>query len=156
MPKLARVAPLISSLLPSLPIFLNWQIQHCLVAKADPIPSALAEPLAFGGVTASTQPAQPAQPEVVFIEGQAEERPLGNSVGLLKAAAKGSSQGPPAALSERSPQPEAEAHPQGNYYAFSGAVYIVGSNGQQLNAASPAYCPNQAPQSCGNIGVWNW
>lgn len=46
-----------------------------------------------------------------------------------------------------------------NYYAFSGAIYIVGSNGQSLsglNAASPAYCPNQAPQSCGNIGVWNW
>ncbi|KIW03208.1 uncharacterized protein PV09_05433 [Verruconis gallopava] len=46
-----------------------------------------------------------------------------------------------------------------NYYAFSGAIYIVGPNGQSLsnlNAASPAYCPNSAPQSCGNIGVWNW
>lgn len=43
-----------------------------------------------------------------------------------------------------------------NYYAFSGAVYIVEGNGQQLNAASPAYCPAQAPQGCGNIGVWNW
>lgn len=51
--------------------------------------------------------------------------------------------------------PEAEAVPQ-NYYAFSGAVYIVGAGGQTLNAASPAYCPNQAPQGCGNIGVYNW
>lgn len=50
-----------------------------------------------------------------------------------------------------------EAVPQ-SYYAFSGAVYIVGAGGQTLplNAASPAYCPNQAPQGCGNIGVWNW
>ncbi|TID27920.1 hypothetical protein E2P81_ATG00677 [Venturia nashicola] len=41
--------------------------------------------------------------------------------------------------------PEAEAVPQ-SYYAFSGAVYIVDAGGQTLNAASPAYCPNQAPQ----------
>ncbi|RDI81220.1 hypothetical protein Vi05172_g8833 [Venturia inaequalis] len=51
--------------------------------------------------------------------------------------------------------PEAEAVPQ-SYYAFSGAVYIVGAGGTTLNAASPAYCPNQAPQGCGNIGVYNW
>jgi hypothetical protein len=69
---------------------------------------------------------------------------------------------PIAALAGRSaealPNPEADAEAQSNYYAFSGAVYIVGANGQTLplNAASPAYCPNQAPQGCGNIGVWNW
>jgi hypothetical protein len=59
---------------------------------------------------------------------------------------------------EALPNPKAEAEAQGNYYAFSGAIYIVGANGQTLplNAASPAYCPNQAPQGCGNIGVWNW
>lgn len=68
----------------------------------------------------------------------------------------------PTALAERAakalPHPEAEAVAQSNYYAFSGAIYIVGANGQTLplNAASPAYCPNQAPQGCGNIGVWNW
>ena len=46
-----------------------------------------------------------------------------------------------------------------NQYAFSGAVYIVGDGGVSLNglnSASPAYCPNSAPQSCGNIQVWNW
>lgn len=60
-------------------------------------------------------------------------------------------------LEMRAADAEAKAVPQ-SYYAFSGAVYIVGSGGQSLplNAASPAYCPNQAPQGCGNIGVWNW
>lgn len=60
-------------------------------------------------------------------------------------------------LEERAAEAEAdpEAVPQ-SYYAFSGAVYIVGADGQALNAASPAYCPNQAPQGCGNIGVYNW
>lgn len=55
--------------------------------------------------------------------------------------------------------PENDLVERQNYYAFSGAIYIVGANGQALqglNAASPAYCPNSAPQSCGNIGVWNW
>jgi len=63
-------------------------------------------------------------------------------------------------LIERNPLPlpvaKAKPVPQGNYNAYSGAVYIVGGNGQALNAASPAYCPAQAPQGCGNIGVWNW
>lgn len=68
----------------------------------------------------------------------------------------------PNALTGRAAEALAEAKPdaiaQSNYYAFSGAIYIVGANGQTLplNAASPAYCPNQAPQGCGNIGVWNW
>ncbi|KAF2433373.1 hypothetical protein EJ08DRAFT_694654 [Tothia fuscella] len=63
---------------------------------------------------------------------------------------------------EAFPEAEAEAEPIAarqviyNNAPFSGAVYIVGANGAQLGAASPAYCPNQAPQGCGNIGVWNW
>lgn len=43
-----------------------------------------------------------------------------------------------------------------NNAPFSGAIYLVGSNGAQLSSASYAICPNQAPQGCGNIGVWNW
>jgi len=43
-----------------------------------------------------------------------------------------------------------------NNAPFSGAIYIVGANGAQLSSASAALCPNQAPQGCGNIGVWNW
>jgi hypothetical protein len=42
---------------------------------------------------------------------------------------------------------------------FSGAIYIVGvngANGAALTPASAAWCPNYAPQGCGNIGVWNW
>lgn len=63
------------------------------------------------------------------------------------------------------PVPTADAAPEGeaiaarqvyNYAPFSGAIYIVGANGAQLSQASAALCPNQAPQGCGNIGVWNW
>jgi hypothetical protein len=49
-----------------------------------------------------------------------------------------------------------EARQVYNYAPFSGAIYIVGANGAQLSQASAALCPNQAPQGCGNIGVWNW
>jgi hypothetical protein len=46
-----------------------------------------------------------------------------------------------------------------NNAPFSGAIYIVGvngANGAALTPASAAWCPNYAPQGCGNIGVWNW
>jgi hypothetical protein len=60
------------------------------------------------------------------------------------------------------PQPEAQPNAKAvrqvvyNNAPFSGAVYIVGQGGAQLSPASAAWCPNQAPQGCGNIGVWNW
>ena len=54
-------------------------------------------------------------------------------------------------------QPVAEAEAQSYTYApFSGAIYVVGGNGVQFSSASPAQCPANAPQGCGNINVWNW
>jgi len=52
-----------------------------------------------------------------------------------------------------------EAAPQQQVYApFSGAIYIVGADGSGsgFGPASPAQCPANAQQSCGNINVWNW
>jgi hypothetical protein len=43
-----------------------------------------------------------------------------------------------------------------SYYAFSGAIYIVGAGGEQFTAAEPAECPAAAPQGCANINVYNW
>jgi hypothetical protein len=73
----------------------------------------------------------------------------------------------PIPLAQPDPFPEAvaEAAPDAlnarqvyNNAPFSGAIYIVGvnANGVPLTPASAAWCPNYAPQGCGNIGVWNW
>lgn len=43
-----------------------------------------------------------------------------------------------------------------NYYPFSGAIYIVGTNGAAITSAEAAECPAEAPQGCGNINVYNW
>lgn len=43
-----------------------------------------------------------------------------------------------------------------SYYAFSGAIYIVGPGGVEFTAAEPAECPAEAPQGCSNINVYNW
>jgi len=43
-----------------------------------------------------------------------------------------------------------------SYYAFSGAVYIIGAGGEEFTAAQPAQCPAEASQNCGNINVYNW
>lgn len=42
------------------------------------------------------------------------------------------------------------------YAPFSGAIYIVGADGVQISAASPAYCPQYAALSCSGIGYPNW
>jgi hypothetical protein len=71
----------------------------------------------------------------------------------------------PLAQPEPLPEAAAEAAPDAldarqvyNNAPFSGAIYIVGvnTNGAALTPASAAWCPNYAPQGCGNIGVWNW
>lgn len=41
-------------------------------------------------------------------------------------------------------------------YQYTGGVYVVGADGSQFSQAAPAICPANAPQSCGNIAVWNW
>ncbi|KAF2092652.1 hypothetical protein NA57DRAFT_49860 [Rhizodiscina lignyota] len=51
------------------------------------------------------------------------------------------------------------AHPiaQTNVNApWSGGVYVVGADGSTFSQAAPAICPNDAPQNCGNINIWNW
>lgn len=42
------------------------------------------------------------------------------------------------------------------YAPFSGAIYIVGADGVQITAASPAYCPQYAGLSCSGIGYASW
>lgn len=54
------------------------------------------------------------------------------------------------------PFEDLEARQSYNYYAFSGAIYIVGANGAPITQAEAAQCPEEAPQGCGNINVWNW
>jgi len=56
------------------------------------------------------------------------------------------------------PFPAADPQTFSNYAPFSGAIYIVngGQGGTQFSSASPAQCPANAPQGCGNINVWNW
>lgn len=41
-------------------------------------------------------------------------------------------------------------------YSGSVAVYIVGADGVQISAASPASCPQYASLSCSGIGYPNW
>jgi hypothetical protein len=62
----------------------------------------------------------------------------------------------PGALAEAEPDALGTRQILYNNAPFSGAIYIVGANGAQLTPASAAWCPNYAPQGCGNIGVWNW
>jgi hypothetical protein len=117
---------------PSLPIlaYLSTNVLATPTLRGDSISEAKPEPRA-----------------VVDSRGEQESH-LARAASLEPASAK---------LEERSSNGTLEERQ--DYYAFSGAVYIVGEGGQPLsglNAASPAYCPNSAPQSCGNIQVWNW
>jgi hypothetical protein len=43
-----------------------------------------------------------------------------------------------------------------SYYAFSGAIYIVGADGVEFTAAEPVQCPSEAPQGCTDINVYDW
>jgi hypothetical protein len=117
-------------LIPSLPIFYHFTTILPYVSRAESTPEVAIKPLAV--INARTNVQWPAARAV-----QAE--PAG------------------AQLTER--ELDVQLEERQDYYAFSGAIYIVGSGGESLsglNAASPAYCPNNAPQSCGNIQVWNW
>jgi hypothetical protein len=59
------------------------------------------------------------------------------------------------------PKPTAVSNPDPQtiniYGPFSGAIYIVPASGSQAySPASPAQCPNYAPEGCGNINQYNW
>ena len=122
-------------IIPSLPIFAYWTaiLRIGSVVKAESLPEVAIKPRAVFDSRSERRWSRAALPEPANdqlqdggVDKVLEERQQTNSI---------------------------------NQYAFSGAVYIVGDGGvalNGLNSASPAYCPNSAPQSCGNIQVWNW
>ncbi|KAF2874339.1 hypothetical protein BDV95DRAFT_474576, partial [Massariosphaeria phaeospora] len=54
--------------------------------------------------------------------------------------------------------PDASSDPQTytNNAPFSGAVYIVNPNGQEISTANTNLCPDQASLSCSNINHPSW
>lgn len=62
-----------------------------------------------------------------------------------------------AATPEARPEAEADAAPQiSNNAPFSGAVYLVNSDGQQVTAQNTNYCPSSASQSCSSVNAPSW
>lgn len=62
-----------------------------------------------------------------------------------------------AATPEASPDAEADAEPQlTNNAPFSGAVYLVNPNGEQVTAQGTNYCPSSASQSCSSVNAPSW
>jgi hypothetical protein len=62
-----------------------------------------------------------------------------------------------AAAPEARPGAEPDAAPQiTNNAPFSGAVYLVDPNGQQVTAQGTNYCPSSASQSCSSINAPSW
>lgn len=55
------------------------------------------------------------------------------------------------------PEAEADAVPQiTNNAPFSGAVYLVNPDGQQVTAQGTNYCPSSASQSCSSVNAPSW
>lgn len=62
-----------------------------------------------------------------------------------------------AATPEARPDAEADAVPQiTNNAPFSGAVYLVNPNGEQVTAQGTNYCPSSASQSCSSVNAPSW
>ncbi|KAJ4989726.1 hypothetical protein SVAN01_04756 [Stagonosporopsis vannaccii] len=62
-----------------------------------------------------------------------------------------------AAKPEARPEAEADAAPQiTNNAPFSGAVYLVNPDGQQVTAQGTNYCPSSASQSCSSVNAPSW
>ena len=58
---------------------------------------------------------------------------------------------------EARPDAEADAAPQiTNNAPFSGAIYLVNSNGEQVTAQGINYCPSSASQSCSSVNAPSW
>lgn len=61
------------------------------------------------------------------------------------------------AAPEARPDAEADPVPQiTNNAPFSGAVYIVNANGEQVTAQDTNYCPSSASQSCSSVNAPSW
>lgn len=52
--------------------------------------------------------------------------------------------------------PEADPQTYTNNAPFSGAIYIVNPNGQQVTTTDANMCPSYASVSCGSIGQPSW
>lgn len=62
-----------------------------------------------------------------------------------------------AAAPEARPDAEADAAPQiTNNAPFSGAVYLVNPDGQQVTAQGTNYCPSSVSQSCSSVNAPSW
>lgn len=62
-----------------------------------------------------------------------------------------------AAAPEPIPDAEADAEPQiTNNAPFSGAVYLVNPNGEQVTTQGTNYCPSSASQSCSSVNAPSW
>lgn len=62
-----------------------------------------------------------------------------------------------AATPNASPNAEADAEPQiTNNAPFSGAVYLINPNGEQVTAQGTDYCPSSASQSCSSVNAPSW
>lgn len=62
-----------------------------------------------------------------------------------------------AATPEANPKAKADSMPQFNNNApFSGAIYLVNTDGQQVTVKDTNYCPSSASQSCSSINAPSW
>lgn len=62
-----------------------------------------------------------------------------------------------AATPEAKPEAKADPMPQFNNNApFSGAIYLVNTDGQQVTVQDTNYCPSSASQSCSSINAPSW
>jgi hypothetical protein len=62
-----------------------------------------------------------------------------------------------AATPEANPKAKGNPIPQFNNNApFSGAIYLVNPNGQQVTVQDTNYCPSSASQSCSSINAPSW
>jgi len=60
------------------------------------------------------------------------------------------------AADDAMPIPDLDRRGSYHYYPFSGAIYIVASDGSTITSSSGAQCPDQEPAGCGSINAYNW
>ncbi|KAF2003609.1 hypothetical protein P154DRAFT_78823 [Amniculicola lignicola CBS 123094] len=60
------------------------------------------------------------------------------------------------ANAEADAEPEADPQTYTNNAPFSGAIYIVNPNGQEITTANTNMCPSYASISCSNAGAPSW
>jgi len=117
-------------------LFLAAFVHFFVISAADPERPAALLAESFSEPLANTLPRQAEEP---------------SSPNVVRGEAGEQDGGAPYAAAQNG------AAPSSVYAPFSGAIYIVNpGGGRTFDSASPAICPNNAPQSCGNLNVWNW